>query len=450
MRHRRLSFSPYPILVYGSTVEPSAILVCCFTIKPYTVLYLNIVFTLIRNFRTELYQWLYWRCQITVNKFLSTIPDDVRNSVDNHLLISAQNSLSSKEFAPELFIQDFDFNRYTYDESVDQITFRILTAYVDRKIKCQLFPILREFTGDNTIGHTNVGIAARASYPKVQKSLKRAGYNDEKTKQYMFFFNRFKEVRNSEISPSQLAINEWTEDNYQRVADRYNEIKPEHWERIKGAQARTMLEEIGQAIRDYEKSFIASRTVNIDDHSIESKVISPEYDRSFTSHLCDFIRDLLPRLDRKSNPKINRGIIFAILNHGFDIDQRQIAEQYGINQSNVSRPLNELYKEIANMYFKSCHTQASSEKLALFIKLLKNKAVDGIEVDMPILSRIFVDDFEQIFEQFFRAYIVTSTTIIEMKTNIMISKVEHQYNINLDEVDKNYLSHWIEKKLNHP
>jgi chromatin segregation and condensation protein Rec8/ScpA/Scc1 (kleisin family) len=109
-----------------------------------------------------------------------------------------------------------------------------------------------------------------------------------------------------------------------------------------------------------------------------------------------------------------------------------------------------LYKEIANMYFKSCHTQASSEKLALFIKLLKNKAVDGIEVDMPILSRIFVDDFEQIFEQFFRAYIVTSTTIIEMKTNIMISKVEHQYNINLDEVDKKYLSHWIEKKLNHP
>jgi hypothetical protein len=76
--------------------------------------------------------------------------------------------------------------------------------------------------------------------------------------------------------------------------------------------------------------------------------------------------------------------------------------------------------------------------------------VDGIEVDMPILSRIFADDFEQIFEQFFRAYIVTSTTIIEMKTNIMISKVEHQYNINLDEAAKNYLSHWIEKKLNHP
>ena len=49
-----------------------------------------------------------------------------------------------------------------------------------------------------------------------------------------------------------------------------------------------------------------------------------------------------------------------------------------------------------------------------------------------------------------RAYIVTSTTIIEMKTNIMILKVEHQYNINLDEVDKKYLSHWIEKKLNHP
>jgi hypothetical protein len=34
-----------------------------------------------------------------------------------------------------------------------------------------------------------------------------------------------------------------------------------------------------------------------------------------------------------------------------------------------------------------------------------------------------------------------------MKTNIMISKVEHQYNINLDEVDKKYLSHWIEKKI---
>lgn len=435
------------------------LLILAFLAKPYPVLYLTIVFpnvaTFIKDFRKELYQWLCQRCQKTVNNLLLRTSDDFRTHHEETLLISAQNSLywSSTEFAPELFIKDFDFNRYASDKSFDgvfdQITV-LLTAYVDRKIKYQLFSVLRELTGDNTIGHSNLGIAGRASYNQVQQSLKRAGYNHKKTEQYVFFFNKFKEVRNSEILGSQLAINEWTEDNYERVADRYNKIKPEDWEYIDGAQARTMLEEIGQAIRDYEKSFIASRTVNIDDHSIESKVISPEYDRSFTSHLCDFIRDLLPRLDRKSNPKINRGIIFAILNHGFDIDQRQIAEQYGINQSNVSRPLNELYKEIANMYFKSCHTQASSEKLALFIKLLKNKAVDGIEVDMPILSRIFVDDFEQIFEQFFRAYIVTSTTIIEMKTNIMILKVEHQYNINLDEVDKKYLSHWIEKKLNHP
>jgi len=103
-----------------------------------------------------------------------------------------------------------------------------------------------------------------------------------KAEQYVFFFNKFKEVRNSEILGSQLAINEWTEDNYERVADRYNKIKPEDWEYIDGAQARTMLEEIGQAIRDYEKSFIASRTVNIDEaaknylsHWIEEKLNHP-------------------------------------------------------------------------------------------------------------------------------------------------------------------------------
>lgn len=259
------------------------------------------------------------------------------------------------------------------------------------------------------------------------------------------------------LLPSQLPINKWTENNYQQVADRYNKIQSEncqHWEFIDGAQAKTMLTQIGEAIRDYEGSFISSHTVDIDDHSVESQVISSEYDCSFTLDLCNFIRDLLCTLNGSSNPEINRRIIFAILNHGFNINQVEIAEkceQDKKRQYIVSRELNKLYQEIAKMYFKHCHIQPSSEQLDSLIKLLKNKAVDGIELDLPIFRRVFVDDFEEIFEQIFTAYIVTSNTTIEMQTNMMTSKIEHQYNITLDEVAKNYLSQWIEKnkKLSH-
>ncbi|MBD2139361.1 hypothetical protein H6F32_17730 [Anabaena sp. FACHB-1237] len=420
------------------------ILICAFPVKPYLVLYLNIVFILIKNFRIELYHWLCQRCQITVNKFLSRMPDDFRNQHQDTLLISAQNflSCSSTEFAPELFIQDFDFSRYTFDESSAQIQFRIFTGYVDRKIKYQIFVILRELVGDTTIGHSNVGLAARTTSKRVQSSLERAGYNHENTEQYMFFFNRFKEVRTSEILPSHLAISQWKEDNYQLVADRYNEIKPETWESINGAKSKIMLEKIGQAIRDYERSPIASHTVSIDAHGVESTVISPEYDSCLLLDLCDFIRNLLRRLDGRSNPEINRRIIFAILNHGLDINQVEIAERYITRQYIVSRQLNRLYDKIAKGYFPSCGTEPSSEQLNLFIQLLKNRAVNGQQLRIPILKRIFVDEFEQIFS----AYIVTSHTTINMKTDIMISKVQDQYNINLDEVARNYLSQWIRTK----
>lgn len=185
------------------------LLICAFIAKPYPFLYLTIVFPnvatfikFIKDFRIELYQWLCQRCQQTVNNLLLRTSDDFRTHHQETLLIYAQNSLlSSTEFAPELFIKDFDFNKYS-DKSFDDI-FRILTGYVDHKIKYLLFPILRKLTGDSSIGHSNLGIAAIASYKKsdkkVKSSLKRAGYNEEKIEKYMFFFNRFKEVTHSEL-----------------------------------------------------------------------------------------------------------------------------------------------------------------------------------------------------------------------------------------------------------
>jgi DNA-binding Lrp family transcriptional regulator len=408
-------------------------------------------------YREELYQWLYWRCQKTVNRFFTQTSETSDKFINVHqesLLEFAKNCLlnNSTEFAPELFIQGFDFNRYS-DHDSDEIC-RILTAFVDKKIKYLLFPEIRKRTGDSTIGHSNVGLAARASYEKVQQSLKRAGYNEEKKRKYLFFFKKFQEVRTSELLPSTHPIHLWTLDDYQRVAERFKEIKPEHRQPINGAQAKAMLEEIGQKIIEYEQSFIPS-PIYIDDPDETTQLFSPETEIesemrgdnfSYLLELCNFIRHLLPRLDRKKYRTINRGINFAILNHGFNINQREIAKQYGISQPNVSRPLTELYKEIAKRCFEHYNTEQSSENLARFIKLLTNIEVDGKKLQMPILRRVFVDDFEKIFT----AYIVNSDTTIQQRIDIMTSKVEHQYNINLDEVAPNYLSLWIESKLTHP
>ncbi|MBD2215048.1 hypothetical protein H6G27_35180 [Nostoc linckia FACHB-104] len=421
------------------------LLICAFLSNPYPALYLTIVFTnvatLIENFRIELYHWLCQRCKITVNNLLSRMPDDFRKRHEEALLIYAQNSLHSTEFAPEIFIASFDFNKSTSNESFDQITV-LLTAYVDRKIKFQLFSILRKLVGDDTIGHSNIGVAAKASDQKVQSSLERAGYNQEKKSQYMFFFRKFKQVRNSQILPSNVAISKWDEADYQQVADRYNIEKLKNWQSIDSTKARIMLVTIGQAIRAYEKSFIVDFTVNIDAHNVESEVIIPEYDHSFLLDLCDFIRKLLPTLDGRNNPKINRRITFAILNYGFNMNQVDIAEEYEHDKRKqyiVSRELTELYKEISNRYFEFHNTRPSSEKLALFIKLLKNKIVDGRELNMPVLSRVFVDDFMQIF----RSDTVSSETAISIKETIMTLIIERQYKINLDDCAKQYLSRWI-------
>lgn len=432
----------------GNLVMGNRLLICAFLSNPYPALYLTIVFTnvatLIKNFRIELYHWLCQRCERTVNNLLSRTPDDFRKRHEEALLIYAQNSLHSTEFAPEIFIASFDFNKSTSDESFDQITV-LLTAYVDRKIKFQLFSILRKLVGDNTIGHSNVGVAAKASYQKVQSSLERARFNQEKKSQYMFFLRIFKQLRNSQILSSNVSLSKWDESDYQQVADRYNEIKLTNWQSIDGAKAKIMLEEIGQAIRAYESSFISVRTVNIDAPNVESEVIIPEYDRSFLLDLCDFVRKLLHTLDGRNNPKINRRIIFAILNYGFNINQVGIAEEYEHDKRKqyiVSRELTELYKEISNRYFEFHHTRPSSEKLALFIKLLKNKIVDGRELDMPILSRVFFDDFMQIFN----SDTVSSETAISIKENIMVLIIERQYNINLDEYAKQYLFRWIRER----
>jgi hypothetical protein len=423
------------------------LLICAFLSNPYPTLYLTIAFpnvaTLIKNFRIQLYYWLCDRCEKNVNYLLSKISDNFRKQYQEALLINVQNSLYSQEFAPEIFIENFYFNKCTSDVSSDQIQYH-LTAYVDRKIKYQLFPILRKLVGDDTIGHSDVGLAVKASDKKVQLSLERAGYNQEKKSQLMFFLRRFKQVRNSQILPSDVAICKWNEAEYQQVADRYNEEKRRDWQSIDGARAKIMLEEIGKAIRTYEKSFIPYLTASRDEHP---EVIIPETDTSYILDLCNFIRELLSTLDGRNNPKRNRRIIFAILNHGFDINQVDIAEEYEQDKRKqyiVCRELTTLYKEISKRYFEFHHMQPSSEKLDFFIKLLKNKTVDGIELDMPVIRRVFVDDFMQII----KLHAISSEIAISTKENIMVSTIERKYKINLDECAKQYLSRWM-KDITH-
>jgi hypothetical protein len=429
----------------GNLVMGNRVLICAFLSNPYPALYLTIVFpnvaSLIKNFRIQLYYWLCDRCEKNVNALLSRISDNFRTRYQEALLIDIQNSLYFQEFAPEIFIANFDFNKCTSDGSFDQIQYQ-LTAYIDRKIKYQLFPILRKLVGDDSIGHSNVGLVVKASDKKVQLSLERAGYNQERKSQLMFFIRRLKQVKNSQILLSNVAIGKWDEAEYQQVADRYNEEKRQNWQSIDGARAKIMLEEIGQVIRTYERPFIEGLAVNIDAHSVEIEEIIPEPNTSFLLDLCDFIRELLARLDGRNNPQINRRIIFAILNHGFDINQADIAEEYEQDRSKqyiVSRELTFLYKEISKMYFEFHHMQPSSEKLAFFIKILKNKTVDGIKLNMPVMRRVFVDDFMQII----KLDTIRSETGISMKENIIILTIDRKYKINLDEYAKQHLSRWM-------
>lgn len=330
--------------------------------------------------RTHWIAFLERRCEKVATRLAHLNPSYFRDLV----LIGA-------EFAshPVIFFENFDSQRSQFE-----YWYPTLKRFSDAKIKYLIIPNFRELIGIDTLGRTNLGLAARSTRKQVKAALHHLGYTQAELSRYLLAWQCFQEIRNS----LKLGVNQFKPEHFQDVAKRYCEFReqlalPEgHNPDINGEGIKNWLENIGRAIRklldpciDSLDTFLPSKT-DEDTSLLENIPEQPKEDeemnqtivafRGFIAHLLEG----LPEIQEKQ---------LLFLRYGLELKQSQMGKEFsGQAQYQISRLLqrlnNRILTQILNWVKQHLELEPSSECL---------KEIEGV------LYQYYSEQIDVLFEK---------------------------------------------------
>lgn len=375
---------------------------------------MNDLITVSSDDQNRLQEWLFNQAQRVVNSLLYDQPkfryyrDDLINYAK--LLV----------IPPEEFFKNFDFNRLN-NPDYTQIYY-LLTTYTKKTIKYQLFPRLRELTGDLTLGYSDLGLLARSSLREVKLSLN-SSCKPTELEQYLFLFKRFREIRNSENKP----INLWGEVEFQKVADRANELRTQfsqsqQIEELNGKTVKTSLNYMGKTLREH-------RIMNFDVRH-QNLYLEPEdpYDNQRSKKLFEIVKNRLKQMNNDQKKLL-------ILEHGLKIVHRIIAVEFNIETPAISQRLRALYNRLIKHIwdtYKVPEENRTVEQLGEIKKELKKYLDKRFEEKIDLILNIN------------QAKLKNSN--ITFLINFVAKKIEEKYQINTQEV-KDHVRINLEKMI---
>jgi hypothetical protein len=139
------------------------------------------------------------------------------------------------------FLKDFDPNKSQFVNGINHIT-----AYLDGQIKNSILPDLRKTLGDPYFGYTDLGVAARCTEPKIDRSLRNIGLADGEIGEYKILWTCFRDYK-KEVG---RAVNLLTDDDFQEIERIYLIRSIRVIDILTGTDARTRLKQIGKIVRD--------------------------------------------------------------------------------------------------------------------------------------------------------------------------------------------------------
>jgi hypothetical protein len=140
------------------------------------------------------------------------------------------------------FLKDFDPNKSQFVTGINHVT-----AYLDGQIKNSILPDLRKLLGDPYFGYTDLGVAARCTEPKIDRSLRTVGLPDGEIAEYKILWTCFRDYK-KEVG---RAVNLLTDADFQEIARIYLIRSTQAIDILTGTDVRTRLQQIGKIVRDF-------------------------------------------------------------------------------------------------------------------------------------------------------------------------------------------------------
>ena len=248
---------------------------------------------------------------------------------------------------PVKFFEKFDSQRSRFE-----YWYPTLKRFSDSKIKYIIIPKFRDITGLDTLGRTNLGLAARSTRKQVKEALYHSGYGQAEVSRYLLVWQCFQEVRNS----LKLGINKFKYEHFQEISIFYGGVQkdltlPELLKQdINGEEIQSWLENIGKAIRQLLDPPVASLDTNLhfqvdeDISLLESIPAQPFVDEEMNqtvAELKEFISHLLQELEETQEKQL------FFLRYGLEMKQAQIGKELGNQpQYKVCKSLQKLHNRI--------------------------------------------------------------------------------------------------------
>lgn len=291
--------------------------------------------------RTHWIAFLAKRCERVARQCFSRIPASLQYLDFQDLFITGLNVASN----PLQFFINFDVQHsinYWYPN---------LIGFSDIRLKNSLLSELRRITGNNTLGQTNLGLAASCSRKRVREAVASLGYGHQLT-EYVLAWQCFQEYRQS----TSLSVKEFREEDFNAIAQRYRQLQdlPLTQNYVNGTQIQAWIEKIGQAIRHLSYPPVVSLDAPVysqenDDTLLENISFDPTEDLAINQILPDLMRFI----DRvlQDLPEQQQQILF--LSYGLNLGQSEIGQKLGgIPQCTISRILkrvkNKIISDICN------------------------------------------------------------------------------------------------------
>jgi hypothetical protein len=343
-------------------------------------------------------------------------------------------------------IKPNDFFKNFNLEVNSQYYYPTLVKYTERKIKYGIYDLIREETGLETIGRSNLGLASRASKKKVQDALKYQGYTEVSLSKYLQIWCAFDEFRKS----TKLPVNQYNNNQFQEIAARYRQRNSESV--VDGEEIKEILNAIGEAIRRLVDDKYAYRIGSIDDPDkkpwLENQQNNFVFQDFFTLEENSFFREYSNRLKESLNfllPNIpeseDRKLLFC--RHGLRLNQWEIVREF--------------YPERASQCRK--YQYLISRRLARVYKHFWFQLIDWVQQNMNQefpLNSISTESRKDITSDFLEyltiplndCYETQITEILNSSkldlNNCLIQKIQAKFNIVLSQYLKEKVLLWLE------
>ena len=389
----------------------------------------------------DLRNFLYERCQKVVQRMVRELPTHLCQYDSDYLLNIAYSLIEN----PDYFFRNFNF-----DQVNSEYYYQTLIKYTERKIKWGIYERMRQETGLETIGRSNLGLASRASKSKVQRALNSQGYAEALLSQYLQIWRGFDEFRES----TKLPVNQYQNNEFQEIADLYYQRSYQSVsQNLDGEEIQKILNAIGAAIRrllDDQSPYVSGSLDNPDNanwleerptNSVAQDFFSLEENGfliEYSNMLKESLNDLLQTIPQSED----RRLLFC--RHGLKLKQREIAPEFYARQYQISRRLARLYQHLWFQVIDWAEQNMNQEFPINSISAESRECMgsESLEYLTNLLDECYENQLNQLLNQCYQ-----NSSYSPSMLDCMVSKIKEKFDIILSQYLTEKLLDWVETKL---